>query len=269
MENYLYLYGLIPTKEASEKVLPSLQGFDGTSDIYSIPFGDITAIVSDLDSNAYSEEQIKDKTNNDMEWLQEKAFHHHETVWKLSRMYTVIPLKFCTLYRSSESLGAAIQTNENNMMEILDLISGNEEWNVKMYCDDRLLKEQVSETNPVIEAKKEEISQLPRGRQFFEKKKLDKLIENELEEEKNSVSEHIHHQLEELALMGNIKRTWSKDVTGRKENMTWNGVYLVSPSKVEEFLEKIQQYEKEMKETGWQLEATGPWPAYHFSSFSK
>ncbi|HEY4552100.1 MAG TPA: GvpL/GvpF family gas vesicle protein [Bacillaceae bacterium] len=269
MGSYLYLYGLIPTGEAPEQNPLPLTGFDGSGEIFTIPVGNITAIVCELDADAYSEDVIKDKTNNDMEWLQEKAFHHHETVLKLAKQYTLIPLKFCTLYRSRESLEESVQSHKENMLDIFKLIAGNEEWNVKMYCDEKALKEQVSETNPAIEAKRAEISELPKGRQFFEKKKLDKLIEKELEEEKNKVSERIHAQLKEFSLMGSVKRTWSKDVTGRQDNMTWNGVYLVPGSGVEEFLLQIQQYEKEMKETGWRFEATGPWPAYHFSSFSK
>ncbi|PLS15732.1 gas vesicle protein GvpL [Bacillus sp. M6-12] len=268
MDNLIYLYGLVPTKEATEKSFPDAKGFDGKGDLYKIPIGNITAIVCSLDTVNYSEESIKDRINNDMEWLQEKAFHHHETVMKLSKIFTIIPLKFCTLYTGQESLETAVQSNESKMAETFALITGNEEWNLKIYCDDQLLKKQVSENNPAIEAKREEISQLPKGKQFFEKKKLDKIIDSELEEEKNRISEKIHLHLKKFTLKGNVKRTWSNDVTGRKDHMTWNSVYLISESEVEKFLEHIQQYEKDMRETGWQFEASGPWPAYHFSSFS-
>ncbi|WP_368502969.1 GvpL/GvpF family gas vesicle protein [Alkalihalophilus sp. As8PL] len=268
MGDLIYLYGLVPTNEATNQSFPSFKGFDDVGDIYTIPIDDITAIVCNLNANEYSEESIKDRINNDMEWLQEKAFHHHETVMKLSKLFTIIPLKFCTLYKNQDSLKTTVHANGSKMMNTFDLLAGNEEWNLKLYCDDQLLKEQVSQNNPTIEAKRAEISELPRGKQFFEKKKIDKLIENELEEEKNRVSEAIHANLQTFVLQGNVKKNWSKDVTGKKENMTWNGVYLISKSEVESFLEQIQQYEKEMKEMGWQFEASGPWPAYHFSSFS-
>ncbi|PPA70839.1 GvpL/GvpF family gas vesicle protein [Jeotgalibacillus proteolyticus] len=268
MGDLLYLYGLIPTKETTEQSFPSFKGFDNERELYPIPVGDTTAIVCNLDSGEYSEDSIKEKINNDMQWLQEKAFHHHETVLTLSKAFTVIPLKFCTLYKNKDSLTQTVQSNQAKMESTFELLEGNEEWNLKIYCDDKILKEQVSENNPAIEAKRIEINELPKGRQFFEKKKLDKLIESELEEEKNRVSEEIHFQLKEFVLQGNVKRNWSKDVTGKDENMTWNSVYLIPKSDVEPFLEKIQQYEKEMKEMGWQFAPSGPWPAYHFSSFS-
>ncbi|OCA92118.1 GvpL/GvpF family gas vesicle protein [Pseudobacillus wudalianchiensis] len=268
MDRLIYLYGLIPRKEEGQQPLPPLKGFDGTDNLYTIPIGDITAVVCQLDPEKYSEESIKERVNDDMEWLQEKAFHHHETVMALSKIFTVIPLKFCTLYKNPDSLKRAVQSNRSNMLYTFDLIAGHEEWNLKMYCNDQLLKKQVSGSNPVIEAKREEISQLSKGKQFFEKKKLDKLIESQLEEEKNKISENIHLHLKELARKGDVKKAWSAAATARKEDMAWNGVYLVEKSKVERFLEQIQQYEKELRENGWQLEASGPWPAYHFSSFS-
>lgn len=268
MDRLIYLYGLIPTAEAEENSLPSLKGFDGTSHLYTIQLDEITAIVCNLDSGQYSEDSIQDLINSDMEWLQEKAFHHHETVLHLSTMFTVVPLKFCTLYKNKASLETTVKANEPKMLETFDIISGNEEWNLKIYCQDEVLKKQVSESNPVIEAKRAEISKLPKGRQFFEKKKLEKLVDLQLEEEKNKVCGQIHSDFAELALLANVKRTWSSQVTGRQEKMAWNGVYLVTKYQVEPFRGKIQQYQNFMQERGWLLVATGPWPAYHFSSVS-
>mgnify|MGYP001044129473 CR=1 FL=1 len=268
MDGLIYLYGLIPTAEAVKNSIPFLKGFDGTSNLYTIQLDEITAIVCNLDSGQYSEDSIQDLINSDMEWLQEKAFHHHETVMHLSTMFTVVPLKLCTIYKNKASLVTTVKANEPKMLETFDIISGNEEWNLKIYCQDELLKKLVSESNPVIEAKRAEISKLPKGRQFFEKKKLEKLIDLQLEEEKNKVSEQIHLDLAELALKANVKRTWSSQVTGRQEQMAWNGVYLVTKSQVEPFREKIQQYQNFMRERGWLFMATGPWPAYHFSSVS-
>ena len=268
MDDLIYLYGLIPAKESANLSFPSITGFDGAGNIYTFTIGNITAIVCNLDAEQYSEESLKDRMNNDMEWLQEKAFHHHETVMNLAKRFTIIPLKFCTLYKGKASLETAVQSNESKLMEKFHFIYGNEEWNVKMYCEDEILKKRVSQSNSVIEAKRAEISQLPKGRQFFEKKKLDKLVEFQLEEEKHKISEQIHSRLAECTLQATVKGALSNHVTGKQEQMVWNGIYLVSKSKVEPFLEKIQRFEQDMRETGWRFQATGPWPAYHFSTFS-
>ncbi|MCA1065573.1 GvpL/GvpF family gas vesicle protein [Rossellomorea sp. AcN35-11] len=268
MSGLLYLYGLIPTEEASKESLPAMRGFDGEGKLYTIEIGEVTAIVCDLSSQEYSEDSLRNKVEKDMDWLQEKAFHHHETVLMVSKLYTIIPLKFCTLYKNEENLKSTIEGNRNKLEATFKQLDGNEEWNVKIYCDDKVLKKQVSENHPSIEAKRKEISKLPKGRQFFEMKKIDQLVDRELENEKNRLCEEVHEKLKEHSLQGNIKKNWSKGATGRQEHMAWNSVFLLPDSKVEEFVEEIKHYEEEMGHAGWKIEASGPWPPYHFSSFS-
>ncbi|MDY0394605.1 GvpL/GvpF family gas vesicle protein [Virgibacillus halophilus] len=53
------------------------------------------------------------------------------------------------------------------MEESFRLVKGNEEWNIKIYCDEDALKERVSGNSPHIEEKKKEMEKLPKGRQFF------------------------------------------------------------------------------------------------------
>ncbi|MCA1054999.1 GvpL/GvpF family gas vesicle protein [Rossellomorea aquimaris] len=268
MDKLLYLYGLIPTKEASDQTLPSLKGFDGENELFTIGVGDVTAIVCQLDPEQFSEEEVKEKIEQDMEWLQEKAFHHHETVLLVSKMYTIIPLTFCTLYKSEDSLKTTIESNIHRLETTFSHLRGNEEWNLKIYCNDKEVRKMVSESNPAIQEKREEINGLPRGRQYFEKKKIDQLIDRELEQEKNRICEDIHQKLLKKALEGNVKKNWGKDVTGRQENMAWNSVFLIPEPRVDAFTEEVKRYKEELEESGWSFEASGPWPPYHFSSFS-
>ncbi|MQR89344.1 gas vesicle protein GvpL [Bacillus megaterium] len=269
MGELLYLYGLIPTKEAAAiESFPSYKGFDGEHSLYPLMIDQVTAVVSKLDADTYSEEVIKEKMEQDMSWLQEKAFHHHETVAALYEEFTIIPLKFCTIYKSEESLQAAIELNKEKIENSLKLLQGNEEWNVKIYCDDTELKKGISETNESVKAKKEEISHLSPGRQFFEKKKIDQLIEKELELHKNTVCEEIHDKLKELSLYDSVKKNWSKDVTGAAEQMAWNSVFLLPSLQINEFVNKIEELQQKLENKGWKFEVTGPWPPYHFSSFA-
>ncbi|MCF6410788.1 GvpL/GvpF family gas vesicle protein [Pseudalkalibacillus salsuginis] len=268
MDQLIYLYGLIPTPAAAQKSFPSFQGFDGESELYTIPINNVTAVVCRLDPDEYSEETIKEKIDNDMEWLQGKAFHHHETMVKLYKEYPVIPLKFCTIYKNEQSMYDKIQASEEKIEQTFESLEGNEEWNLKIYCDDEKLKHDVSKNNYEIEAKKKEISALTPGRRFFEMKKIDELVEEELEKEKNRVCEKLHEKLKEFSVKAEIKRNWSRDITGLKENMAWNSVFLLPVAKVDSFLDEVKRLEKERGQNGWRFEASGPWPAYHFSSFS-
>lgn len=268
MGNLIYLYGLIPAKEAEQKSLSRTKGFDGEGSLYTVPINQTTAIVCELNSDDYSEATIENKMNNDMDWLQEKAFHHHETISSLHNNYTFIPLKFCTIYKNKTNLQETIQANEGKVEESFNLLKGNEEWTLKIYSDDNKLRKQIDSTDAEIEKKRNEISELPRGRQFFERKKIDSLVDKALEREKDRIGESLHDKLRKYAMDYSIKKNWGKDITGLKEDMTWNSVYLLPKDQVDVFIAEIEDKEKELGDSSWRIEATGPWPAYHFSSFS-
>ncbi|MBS2970243.1 GvpL/GvpF family gas vesicle protein [Metabacillus sp. KIGAM252] len=265
MSNLIYLYGLIPTEEATAAALPSFKGFDQEHDGYSVEFGSVTAVICELDPAEYSEEQIKEKVN-EMEWLHEKAFHHHEMLMMLEKGYTLIPTKFCTIYSSLDSLTETITQYKERMLELFVYLEGKEEWNVKIFSDDSQMRETFGENNPTVMAKKEEIAQLPPGRQYFEKRKLDQLVDREMELEKNRICEQIHKDLVPFSEDNTVKKTWSQDVTGRDEQMCWNSVYLLPKDQIAAFKEKIQHAAEAYQESGWKFEPTGPWPPYHFAS---
>ncbi|MGG1576125.1 GvpL/GvpF family gas vesicle protein [Fictibacillus sp. NRS-1165] len=268
MSDLIYLYGLIPTEEEKRESVIPFKGLDEQKEAYSVQIGKITAVVCNLDSKEYSEASIEEKINNNMEWLQKKALHHHNALLNLKQKYTVIPMKFCTIYKNENSMRKTIENNQEKITDSFLHLAETEEWNLKIYCDDSLLKKYVSGRNINIASKKEEISKLPPGRQFFEKRKLDQLLDKELETEKESVCEQIHDRLKQFSLNHTVKNNWSKDVTGKKYDMSWNSVYLIAVDRVEEYLEEINSMTKEMEEYGWKFEASGPWPAYHFASMA-
>ncbi|CDO05015.1 Gas vesicle synthesis protein GvpL/GvpF [Oceanobacillus picturae] len=269
MSNLIYLYGLVPTEEMEKESLSNLTGFDGTSSIYSLPIGDITAIVCALPADDYNAATIESKLNQDMEWLQNKAFHHHETITALHQQYTFIPLKFCTIYEDTANLYETIRSNEKQLTDSFQTLHASEEWTLKIYCNEQKLRESIKESDPEIEKQKEEITKLPRGRQFFEKKKIDSLVGKQLDQEKDRFGETLHRLVKDVATNYTVKKNWNKDMTGLKEEMVWNSAYLVPKEKVENFINIILRFEKEQADTVWRIEATGPWPAYHFSDFSQ
>ncbi|MGD6818886.1 GvpL/GvpF family gas vesicle protein [Metabacillus sp. 84] len=267
MRNLIYLYGLIPAEEAAERTLPSFKGFDQTSDSFSAQFGKVNAVVCELDPAEYSEDQIKEKVN-EVEWLHEKAFHHHEILMMLEKEYTLIPTKFCTIYSSMESLEETVVQYQDRMADLFSYLEGKEEWNVKIYSNDKEMRETFGDSNPTVLAKKEEMAQLPPGRQYFEKRKLEQLVDREMELEKNRICEQIHEELIPFSADSTVKKTWSQDVTGRDEQMCWNSVYLLPKDQIALFREKIQEAAESNLEAGWKFEPTGPWPPYHFASLT-
>ncbi|PAF23602.1 hypothetical protein CHH49_03340 [Terribacillus saccharophilus] len=263
-ENYIYLYGIVPANELDVTPFSPFTGIDKEQKATIARYGDIAAIYTEVDAEAYEGEALETRMKDDLEWLQESAMHHHEVLLSLQKQYTLIPMKFCTIYLSQGSLEEKLCEQAETIETLFTRIKGSEEWNLKIYCDDEPLREHVLQHSPSIKEKMKEIESLPPGRQFFEKRKIDQLVGDELEKEKNQFCEQIHAELTEIASEEKVKTAWSKDVTGRELEMSWNSVYLIQKNQVEAFLELVQQKNEESASSGWKFEATGPWPAYHF-----
>ena len=266
MGKLIYLYGIIPAA-ANIQPLPHLKGLDEESGIFSLSFNEIDAIVCELDREAYSEKELEKKTN-DTKWLHQKAFHHHEVLMKLYENYPIIPMKFCTIYASFESLTNTIDQHKHQMLETLENITDKEEWILKIYCEADKIIESVAGHNETVESKKEEILAMSPGRQYLEKRKLDQLIDQEAEKEKQAFSEKIHEDLAAHSIDTEVKKNWNKDVTGRTDEMCWNSVYMLDKSAVDHFLSAIKKMQNKWEDVGWHMEVTGPWPSYHFAKIS-
>ncbi|WP_349407380.1 GvpL/GvpF family gas vesicle protein [Pseudalkalibacillus sp. SCS-8] len=269
MERLIYLYGFIRSSELTHSSLPSLEGFDRKSELYPIQGNTITAIVCGLDSNVYTEETLQQKVDQDVEWLKRKALHHHETLLSINEFFNpVIPLSFCTVYKSENSLINKMIENEQMISETLNTLDGTEEWNLKIYCDQDKVRDVLKQSSKELEAKRKEIQALPPGRQYFEKKKLDKWVESQLESKNNQICERIHEKLKAFSIQQEVKSTWSKEVTGSKDKMAWNSVFLLPEHRIKDYLKEIEREERAHGNNGWRFEVSGPWPAYHFSSIS-
>ncbi|WP_026691526.1 GvpL/GvpF family gas vesicle protein [Alteribacter aurantiacus] len=265
-DQLLYLYAFIPTNEQTDT--PDMTGIDPDSPIEYISHGDITSIICRVKKDEFDETQLKKNVEN-MSWLQEKAFHHHEMMNHFHQSYTMIPLKFGTIYETKESLESIVHTHNERITELFQTLKQKNEWNVKIYADKQKFTQSVLEHSPEIEKKKQEIEQLSKGKQFFERRKLDQFVEKQADKEIAEQCENLHEKLLQFSDQSEVKKNWNQKVTGRPEEMCWNSAYLINESDTDRFVQVIQDEKKEAvdKESGLDYAVTGPWPAYHFSSF--
>ncbi|QFT90421.1 Gas vesicle synthesis protein GvpL/GvpF [Bacillus sp. THAF10] len=266
MHSLFYLYGLVPSKELETKPLESLVGIDNHHEIFTFKIAEVTALICEIDENEFSEQKIEEKVKNDMKWLEEKAFHHHETINQLHQHYTVIPLKFCTIYKTIDNLTDVIEQEKERLQAVFQKVARKEEWNIKIFCEEEALRKEVAEQSSIIKEQEAALQTLTPGRQFFEKKKLQKLMDEEVIMLKRSKCESIHDQLKNLSAQAEIKKNWTQDMTGKKQDMNWNAVYLISTEGREEFTSRLEEMQQSYKNAGFTIEWSGPWPCYHFAN---
>ncbi|RNA67759.1 GvpL/GvpF family gas vesicle protein [Alteribacter keqinensis] len=267
-DQLLYLYAFIPTDEQDDT--PDMPGIDPDTQVEYVSHGDITSVVCRVKKDEFNEDQLKKNVEN-MKWLQDKAFHHHEMMNRLHQTFTIIPLKFGTIYETMESLESIVNTHRERIVELFSELSDKEEWNVKVYADKEKFTRSVLENSPEIERKKQEIESLSKGKQFFERRKLDQFVEKQAEKEVDEECGLLHEKLKEISSKAEVKKNWNQKVTGRTEEMCWNSAYLIDRSDMDRLTGIMEEAKKEAdeKESGLDFAVTGPWPAYHFSSFTE
>ncbi|CAG9621018.1 GvpL/GvpF family gas vesicle protein [Sutcliffiella rhizosphaerae] len=261
-----YLYGLIPTAELGKKKLGSLVGIDNRHEIYLLKIANVTALICELDEEEFSEKIIEEKVKHDMAWLEEKAFHHHQILEKIHQHFTLIPLKFCTIYKNEENIIQSIKNENKRFEKLFETISNKEEWNVKVYCDDPKVKKEIVENSSTIKKEEESLQDLSPGKQFFAKKKLQQKMDEMIVTAKREYCEDIHQQIVVFCDDSEIKRNWNQEMSGRKQDMNWNAVYLVNKDDQELFMKRLKELHNRYIGFGFTIEWTGPWPCYHFAN---
>jgi hypothetical protein len=264
---YLYMYGVILAEELERLKNNSVLGIDQQA-IRFIKINDLAAVVTPVDTHNFSQPQI-DLQLKDSEWLKEKAFHHHQLIASLNENITVLPMTFCTIFQNEENLVSLLHEQQDTLREKLLAVKGKKEWNLKIFCLTEKALAYLQNHNPTVIELREKLPSMPKGKQFLMKKKLDQLIASEFELEQSLWCKEVMEQLKPEISEANLRQTWGKDLTERKDEMIANCDFLVDQSKTVQFLNKIEEIEQTFQALGCTFHVTGPWPPYHFSKMTK
>lgn len=261
--DFIYLYGVILTEELVKTEVPTMVGIDQKNAIV-LKFKELAAIITPVNPLQFSQQQIDLQLKNP-DWLKEKAFHHHECISVINTQFTILPMSFCTIFQNEENLTTLLSEQYDVILQQLFRFKDKQEWNLKIYCDSRQALSYVVYHNPNVLELKENIANMPKGKQFIMKKKLDQLITNELEKEQSLWWQRIENQLQSIFSASRLRKNWGREITERNDDMIVNCDFLIDKKKTEQFLTKVQKLEWTFSELGCTFQVSGPWPPYHFS----
>lgn len=98
-----YLYGITPkyTQAGSNKIL--LSGIDGAEVSYKTIKG-LSLVYSKILAKYYTEDSLECKIK-DIKWLEGRAREHYQVqVAVAAHTETMLPLKFCTIFKTREGM---------------------------------------------------------------------------------------------------------------------------------------------------------------------
>ncbi|MDO8610925.1 MAG: GvpL/GvpF family gas vesicle protein [bacterium] len=227
-------------------------------------FKDIQAVISIVDYEEFNENKIKEQLNK-LEWVEEKAFAHENIIEEIMENYPVVPMQFCTIYKSEESLLDFLEDYYDQIKYYLSLAATNQEWGVKVYCNTDMLKERILEKQ-TFRDELNSINKKSTGIAFMLNKKFQEKIDNCIQDTINVDVQHIFEEVNTTLENVIIKEIQNSDFVEKR--IVLNIVALLGRNKYENFTKIIDALSDKYNNYGYAIETNGPWPIYNFISFT-
>jgi hypothetical protein len=241
--------------------LSEVLGLDKKNKLYAVEHKNIYGIVSELDSDEYDEESIGSKSE-DIDWLTENAKKFMDIILTIHKKSNIIPMKFMTIFNSEERVKNVMEEKYNVFLDNFEKIEGKEELSLKIYCNDKIFKENCM--GEEIEKFEKSLTGKPKGAAFFLRKKFDgelnDRVQNKICKEANLIAENVQEFSEDMK----SNKLLAKEITGIDIPMILNCAILVDINKKEEFETYIRKVKEEYGKSGFLIELSGPWPPFDF-----
>ncbi len=262
-----YLYGICPSVIIEKLATKDYGESIGGGNVFSIPYQDIEAIVSEVPLKEFESEEIQRKAAEDLEWIKNKALMHENVIERAMHHAEglIIPMKFGVILKSKKRLIASLKHDYLKFKGLLENLRGKEERSVKIYSKFQLLENEVRKSSPIIQRNLKEIKFLPAGRQYFLEESVNEIAKKEATYSIDDTYIPLFlARLNRLSEELKENKILEKELTQKNDPMIFNGAFLVKKEKVDAFHGEIQTLQTEYEKLGFIFESSGPWPPFNF-----
>jgi hypothetical protein len=259
-----YIYAIARRKTAGRAVPLDIAGIDPQSDVYTLAYRDLLAIVSAVPLAEFQPDVLKERLS-DQEWLCTRALAHQSVLAALLGDYTAVPLKFCTLYTSEGRILEMLKADTDALSSALDRLAGAAEWGVKMFCDREQLIDWATNSSDELQPLRATMSRMSAGASYMLRKKIALSAQQLAESIEHTYAQAGHLRLGRVARAAVSHPAQASEVHGQSGTMVLNGAYLVDDRDQLRFEAELAQLQAEYAALGFRCELIGPWPSYSFA----
>jgi hypothetical protein len=254
----VYLYCL-----ARPENIPSLQTVPGIEDELPFTFqlGALSAVVSLVEARTFCGPEAHTRLQ-DPAWIGPKAIGHERVVEHVMQGGPVLPVPLGTLFSSLPRLGHFLAANESRVLEFLDQGRNREEWAVKVFVQQALVKEHFVALKK--EEHQEQLQDMSPGRRYVEEKKLSRGVEQEFSKNMNQIAHKIYEDLQDGQTPCRERSLLSAKATGQEHPMLLNTAFWVHLEHVSDFEQHLAEVQERYAPYGLYMDVSGPWPPYSF-----
>jgi hypothetical protein len=252
-----YLYGVVGAEEAPSARLEGATAVDPEHPVALVIEGSLAGVTSRVSLDEFDEAVLPQRLG-DPAWVEQKVRAHEQVLEGVLEATSVVPCRFCTVYRTEAELRRFLAERSEELARALERVAGRVELGVKAFVD----RERFAAANDAVRKLAEKVSQAEGGRAYLESRRLEQVVGQELARFGAEVTVALDERLRAAADDGIRLGLQRPEVSGREEEMVFNGAYLVAdgPS----FGRELAALAADFRESGLELELTGPWPPYNF-----
>jgi len=250
-----YIYGVVAAGEAPAK-LEIAASVDPPREVELLREGPLAALTSRVSASEFDEEKLLGRLN-DPDWLEEKIRAHEQVLEQALGSTSVIPFRFCTVYRDEADLRRFLAERSGELEDVLRNVQGRVELGVKAFVDRDSFARGLGAENEAP------VSGSAAGRAYLERRRTEEHVKRELSRFAAEVVRAGHERLLSAADEGLLLPLQERELSGRSEEMLMNGAYLV-PVAGADFERAVEELQREFAGRAASFEITGPWPPYNF-----
>lgn len=257
----LWGYCIRPTTMAPLK----MKGIAPRTAAYCLRFKDIEAVVSDAPINQFTGKEMKDRIENDPQWLERSLRCHHNTIVKAGVMGPIIPMKFGMLFKTKRSFEAMLKNYYEEFKNLLAELKNKQELGVKVYLNRKKIIEQLKSEDKELKRFEKRKNKLAEGMKWYMERKIEAAISEKLHEKIERCLEEIIEVLEQLAekvAINDLPASHDEETSGK--NIILNSACLTGSENAKSFKEHLEKSLAEFYRSGFTIEISGPWPPYNF-----
>jgi hypothetical protein len=253
----LYVYGFM---RASARPVGHTHGIEPGTSVELIATDDVCALVTRVRSDAYSEHGLRAHLT-DPDWLAPRVRAHDAVLRTAAEVGPVLPMRFCIVYRDDARVRQLLGQNRSLIASELARLEGHREWGVKIHMTSPALA-LVGDAAERSAALRAEVTAATPGRAHFARRRVERLEAEARALRADELGTAAHEALAAVSAEAARLAVQPTSVSGRTEPQILHGAYLVKDARHDAFQIALEHLSKE---TGLEVQCTGPWPPFHFS----
>lgn len=254
-----YLYGVVSAEAAPTRL--EQPAVDPRHGVVALAEGPVAGVTSRVSLQEFDERALPQRLA-DAQWLEQKIRAHEQVLEAVLATASVVPCRFCTVYGSEDDLRQFLADRGEALAGALKRVEGRVELGVKAYVDRDRFAETAARRTDSIRELSERVSQAEGGRAYLEGRRLEQLVGDALARFSANVAPELHERLLAVAEDGVLLALQRPELSGRDEDMLFNGAYLVADAA--RFEQELTRLATGHRDDGVDVELTGPWPPYNF-----